>query len=162
MVQIGLFTFSCDFYHSIPTEWCLIERQKWILVSTNSCAEGFLFCRCDRRISQSCTPSNRRALLGHISVCIHLTNTPALWEIHYVLSWQSSKHSRDAFWGFVFTMFTKSLSNPAVRDWKPVSTTAALKAWVLCGGNTHKPRREANLRWQHCGRTSCNIHFHCS
>lgn len=54
-------------------------------------------------------PLHRRATLGHISVCIHLTNTRALQEIHYVLSWQSSKHSRDVFSGFVFPVFTKRL-----------------------------------------------------
>lgn len=60
-------------------------------------------------MSQSCMPQHRRATFGHISVCIHLTNTPALQEIHYVLSWQSSKHSRDVFSGFVFPVFTKRL-----------------------------------------------------
>lgn len=54
-------------------------------------------------------PQHRRATLGHISVCIHLTNTPALQEIHCVLSWQSSKHSRDVFRGFVFPVFTERL-----------------------------------------------------
>lgn len=34
---------------------------------------------------------------------------PALQEIHCVLSWQSSKHSRDVFRGFVFSVFTKCL-----------------------------------------------------
>lgn len=60
-------------------------------------------------MSCSGAPLHRRPQLGHISVCIHLTKTPALQEIHYVLSWQSSKHSGDVFWGFVFPVFTKCL-----------------------------------------------------
>ena len=62
-----------------------------------------------QRISYSGTPSLRRAQPGHITVCNHLTNTPALQEIHYVLSWQSTKHSRDVFRVFVFPVFTKCL-----------------------------------------------------
>lgn len=49
------------------------------------------------------------AKFGHISVCIHLTNTTAHQEINCVLSWQSSKHSRDVLSGFVFPVFTKRL-----------------------------------------------------
>lgn len=141
--RLGVFTFGWDFYPNIPSELGMLWEPR-----VDSCLKQIL-CPCsgeasyfgDRQhISQSCTPSHRRALLGHISVCIHLTNTPALREIHYVLSWQSSKHSRDVFRGFVFPVFTKRLGQSAVRHRMLVSTMAAVKS---LGSSTEEQRTQA-------------------
>lgn len=114
-----MFTFSQDFYPDIPVELRPLWKRwvdsclKWILCPRS---ERLFFWPCDRQcINWSCVFLHRWALLGHISVCFHTHNPLALWDIHYELSWQCSKHSRDVFWGFVFPVFTKCLGQPSSR-----------------------------------------------
>lgn len=105
MEQIKVFALSCDFYFDVPGELSKRESRGRLLVFTD----------CDRHqhICQSCKSSDKRPRLGHISACIHPTHTPALQELHCVLSWHSFKHSKDVFRSFVFPCLPNVSGNPA-------------------------------------------------